>query len=555
MNIRKSFKIAVVGASILALVATSAQATVYPGFPINDNRVAFTIEDLVRNPYSFIVNNAMAKALQEGTTVETPEATRLCDEFNQRGCNLDLNANLSVNSVIPACGGAIENCIQSLEFIKSDGTVTKAKFVRYFKGKTFKGSEELGMPGGSRPSLWEAPGVTNLGGTEQYVVNTIVIWNYLNGAASVQNFNASVYAVKGKSDARFKEPQIYVGPAAYGVFASVTDSGEITYDGSCVATEVGFCAERTDFAPNTRIKLTLQLSNKVTGWLHGRIAKPEITVTPINNLYNALSVEADSVDVPMMYGQFNKSDMSEEFLDTFGKTQRLGRGKVMESFWTQFYPESRFASTLVTTFAEKVGNKATGVNGFWNLSSIFNNSSNKCLNDSSKLVGFVTTNAMAYSGSAPAWDGETLEYKVAGLHLLPDGKTPASGSYDLAIRSDAARCLYGFTNAPISATVSVTSADGQPKVATTVLNEKNGWLYLAAYGFTFSAPTIKIKLSQEKAVEATPTPTPTPTTSPTATPTPSAPKAAVKTIKCVKGKSVKTIKGVKPKCPAGYKIK
>jgi hypothetical protein len=233
--------------------------------------------------------------------------------------------------------------------------------------------------------------------------------------------------------------------------------------------------------------------------------------------------------------------MTAEFLDTFNKTQRLGRGKVVESFWTQFYPESRFASTLITTFAEKVENKASGVNGFWNLSSIYNNSDNKCLNDSSKLVGFVTTNAMAYSGSAPAWDGQTLEYKVAGLHLLPDGKTPASGSYDLAIRSEAARCLYGFTSAPISATVSVTSADGQPKVATTVLNEKNGWLYLAAYGFSFSAPTIKIKLSQEKAASPTPSPTAT--------------KAAVKTIKCVKGKTVKTVKGVKPKCPAGYKSK
>ena len=549
MKLRRSLRFTIASASILGLFASPAQATVYPGFPINDNRVAFTVEDLVSNPYSFIANNSLRRAVQAGTTVETPEATIFCDEFNQRGCNLDANADLVVNSVIPACADAIENCIKSLEFVRSDGTIAKAKFVRYFKGKTFKGPEELGMPGGSRPSLWEAPGVTNGGGTDQYVVNTIVNWNYFKGSASVINFNASVYAIKGNTDARFTEPKIYVGPAAYGVFASVTESGEITYDGSCVATEVGFCAERADFAPNTRIKLTLQLSNKVTGWLHGRIAKPDITVAPINNLYNTLSVEADTVDVPMMYGQFNKADMTAEFLDTFDKTQRLGRGKVVESFWTQFYPESRFASTLITTFAEKVGNKATGVNGFWNLSSIYNNSDNKCLNDASKLVGFVTTNAMAYSGSAPAWDGQTLEYKVAGLHLLPDGKTPASGSYDLAIRSDAARCLYGFTSAPISATVSVTSADGQPKVATTVLNEKNGWLYLAAYGFSFSAPTIKIKLSQEKAAEPTASATPSPTPSPTAT------KAAIKTIKCVKGKTVKTVKGVKPKCPAGYKSK
>jgi hypothetical protein len=544
MRIGKSIKLAVAGASILALVATSAQATVYPGFPINDDRVAFTVEDLVNNPYSFIVNNSLFRALQAGTTVETPEATKFCDEFNQRGCNLDANADLSINSVLPMCGDSIENCIKTLEFVNSDGKVVKAKFVRYFKGKTFEGLKDLGMPGGSRPSLWEAPGTTNLGGTDQYVVNAILNWNYLKGSATVTNFSASVYAIKGNSDARFTEPKIYADNIL-GAFRSITDSGEISYDGSCVATEIGFCAEKVDFAPGTRIRLSMQLSNKVTGWLHGRIAKPEITVSPINTLYNTLTVAADAVDVPMMYAQFKKSDMSADFLQSYENNRSLGRGKVVESFWKQFYPETRFASTLITTFAEKVGNKASEVHSYWNLSSIFNNSDNKCMSDSSKLVGFVTTNAMAYSGSAPNWDGETLEYKVAGLHLLPDGKTPASGSYDLAIRSEAARCLYGFTNAPISATVSVTSADGQPKVATTVLNEKNGWLYLAAYGFSFSAPTIKIKLTQEKAVEATPT----------ASSTPAATKPAVKTIKCVKGKTVKTVKGVKPKCPAGYKSK
>ncbi len=547
MSLRKPFQLVVATLSILTLVASSAQATVYPGFPINDDRVAFTIEDLVDNPYSFIVNNPLREAILAGTAVETPESTKFCDEFNQRGCNLDANADLSVNSILPVCTGVIENCIKTLEFVKSNGEIVKANFTRYFKGKTFKGVDELGMPGGSRASLWEAPGITNLGGTDQYVVNVRLNWNYFKGVASVSNFSASVFAVKGKTDARFKEPTIYVGPAAYGVFSSVTESGEITYDGSCAATEEGFCAERVDFAPGTRIKLDMQLSNKVTGWLHGRIAKPDISVTPLNNLFNTLSVAADTVDVPTMYGQFKKSEMSADFLSNYDKSRGLGRGVVVESFWKQFYPAAPFASQLITTFAEKVENKASEVNGFWNLSSIGNNSDNKCLSDTSQLVGFVTTNAMAYSGNAPSWDGETLEYRVAGLHLLPDGKSLASGSYDLAMRSEAARCLYGFSNAPISASISVTSADGEPKIATTVLNEKNGWLYLAAYGFSFSAPKIKVKLSQESPKIVAPTPS--------ATASPTATKAVIKTIKCVKGKTVKTIKGVKPKCPAGYKSK
>ncbi|CAN2174766.1 R-PTPc-A-E-1 domain containing protein [Candidatus Nanopelagicaceae bacterium] len=545
MNFRRSFRLLVIAISVTALVAPSAQATLFPGFPQGGDRQALSVEDLVENPFSFIVNNPVQQAVWNGTAVETPELTKFCDEFNTHGCNLGPDADLSVNSILPTCRSIVENCIDGLEFTKPDGTVVVAKFNRYFKGKTFSGLPELGMPGGSRSSLWDAPGVTNSGGTDQYVVNAKVRWIYSKGSARVTNFNASVFAVKGKNAAGYKEPGIVFGPAAGGIYASITDTGEITFDGTCVATEVGYCAERVEFSPGTRVKLVMKLSNKVTGWLHGRIAKPEITVTPINDSYNTLSVAADSVDVPMMYAQFNKSEMTKEFVDGYNNRWSLGRGLFETSFWRQFYPENPFASTIVTTLAESVKNTATEVHSYWNLSSIQNNSDNKCMSDTSKLVGFVTTNAMAYSGNAPTWDGESLQYKVAGLHFLPDGKTLTSGSYDLAMRSDTARCLYGFTNAPISASISVTSADGEQKVATTVLNEKNGWLYLAAYGFSFSAPTIKIKLSQEKPKEVAPTPTPTPSET----------KSAVKTIKCAKGKTVKTVKGVKPKCPAGYKAK
>ena len=101
------------------------------------------------------------------------------------------------------------------------------------------------------------------------------------------------------------------------------------------------------------------------------------------------------------------------------------------------------------------------------------------------------------------------------------------------MRSDTARCLYGFSKAPISATVSVTSASGENKVATTVVKEtKDGWLKLAAYGFTFSSPTISVKLSQAKA-----------------------PVAKSITITCVKGKTLKKVTGKSPKCPAGFKKK
>jgi hypothetical protein len=110
-----------------------------------------------------------------------------------------------------------------------------------------------------------------------------------------------------------------------------------------------------------------------------------------------------------------------------------------------------------------------------------------------------------------------------------------------------ARCLYKFSNAPISATIEVVSESGANQVATTTVNEKGGWLYLSAKNFTFSAPTVRVKLTQEAE-------------KPAVTPTPSASKAPIAvpkllTISCVKGKITKKVTATKPVCPAGYKKK
>jgi hypothetical protein len=157
--------------------------------------------------------------------------------------------------------------------------------------------------------------------------------------------------------------------------------------------------------------------------------------------------------------------------------------------------------------------------------------------------GVVTTNALTYSSGPPTFNRETgaLEYKVASPHFEAGGNV-ALGSYDLAVKSDVARCIYGFSSAPISATISIVGEGGEQKVATTVVNERNGWLYLSAKGFTFSSPTIKVKLTQEPVASVAAAPTATPT-------------AKVSTITCVKGKTTRKVTAISPKCPSGFKKK
>jgi peptide deformylase len=140
---------------------------------------------------------------------------------------------------------------------------------------------------------------------------------------------------------------------------------------------------------------------------------------------------------------------------------------------------------------------------FWGMDQSQGNKVFECtVKDTSKLHGVMTTNAMAYSWSPPSFKDGVLSYKVAGAHLDADGSV-FKGTYDLAMNQESAKCIYGFSDAPIKASVSVVSSDGGvQEIATEMLTVKNGWLQLSAKNFTFSAPTIRIKLSQENSVKA-----------------------------------------------------
>jgi hypothetical protein len=105
---------------------------------------------------------------------------------------------------------------------------------------------------------------------------------------------------------------------------------------------------------------------------------------------------------------------------------------------------------------------------------------------------------------------QSLDYQVAAPHFDRNGKENI-GRYNLVIDSKVARCLYKFSTAPIQASVTVINSDGTQQISTSTVNEKNGWLYLSVNGYTYSAPTLKVKLSQEvTAPVATPSASPEP---------------------------------------------
>jgi hypothetical protein len=215
------------------------------------------------------------------------------------------------------------------------------------------------------------------------------------------------------------------------------------------------------------------------------------------------------------------------------------------------YSFGKIALEGMAGIAQLNGNKAGAMTSSWSFRTLSNremNGANNCFTSTPGIKGLVSTNSTTYSAGPPVFKDGALNYQVASAHFLPDGVTPFKGNYNLVMRSDVARCIYGFSNAPISASISVVSSEGSADVATTVAAEKDGWISLSANNFQFSSPTIQVKFTQDAAVV-------TPKVNPSAAPI--APKPPVKqvTITCVKGKTSKKVSGTKPACPAGYKKK
>jgi hypothetical protein len=119
------------------------------------------------------------------------------------------------------------------------------------------------------------------------------------------------------------------------------------------------------------------------------------------------------------------------------------------------------------------------------------------------------------------------------------------------MKSDLARCIYSFSNAPIKAEISIVNEDGTSQIATTTVKENGGWLYMSAKGFHYSSPTLQVKLSQEKSNK---TEDAAKTSDNKAVVKP-ATASAKKSITCVKGKTSKKVTSANPKCPTGYRKK
>ena len=485
----------------------------------------------------------------------TPEKLRICksatDEFCSQAVNIEMVADL------PICkDGESVNCIESV----SASTLNTDDSPRTYNGisqgyfptvgrNNYDGIDSMDLPTGSSPSVWKIPGLLHGGGSDEYLVkfnlrgasNGGKSFSFGSYVASINPFTKKPGAF-GRNYMTDKRDYANVDCVKLNLPCGTATRFNSSQDiSNCAAVDDGFCALKQAFPKDVRFKIVVRLSQSPTGWFHGRVKSPNIQIESTGK-FTRISLEAEPVNVPLVGVAAPYSSLPERLKSYYENSHAPGGGSAWgepgptgrRNVLAQPSPDSDYAFEALQNWSEYINDKASASPSIWKIRSLANlGSAYSCINDRSKFIGVVSTNSMVYLGGPPEFKSETqsLDYKVASPHYTSKGEV-FKGTYDLVMASDVARCLYGFSSAPVKASIQIVNENGANSVATTVISEKDGWLKLGAYGFTFSSPTLRVKLTQEKA---------------------NAKKKL--TISCVKGKVTKKVTGTSPKCPSGYKKK
>jgi len=524
------------------------------------------------------------------TGISNNGSEALCTGWDDPKCSNTLTAYV----ILPVCKSLTEaNCIEALSITSAKVPQSNAAFVKTIGTQSFAASSSQELPAGSNWSLFEVPALAAAGEVSKYSVKVKVDFQKIPiiGLKPIA-FSATVVPyVSGTSSRRDIQMYEWVNPLGVATVSGYTG------DPKCIWTENGTCGVETAFPKESKVKLTIHLGNYLTSWLHGRLTEPTVDISAITQTQNRLTVEAAPVLTPDAKALISSSDTSPEITNRFkDPSGYLPPGEI--SMMTTASSSGALKNFL--DFEKFFSNKATSISDTWSFRSInaadiaraglsssdstgLGSSAAKCLpqtssilgaiagaNSSTALIGMVTTNALTYESGPPKFEDGFLNYKVAGVHSNPDG-SDFIGKYDLVMDGAIARCLYGFgAKATISASVSIVSSDSGSRVQSTFFKDDGKWIRLGAYGFTFSSPTLKIKLAQGGAADpakvaakeespAVPEKAePKQEVAATATNTTSTAgvkKTVIKSISCVKGKIVRKISGTNPKCPTGFKKK
>jgi hypothetical protein len=551
------FAITLIGALINPAGAAQVpdEQFVISGPTNNQPSLGVVIEDsqFLKNTFSTL-QAFTSDGTQQGKSNVT--SVKDCFEFGTPGCDsskfFNFMANLGFCSV-----GLTTDCVQGVTAVDSSGKSLTVNYLSAFPEKmdyAYKGDKSVNLPTGGSTFLVDIPGAKHPGGTQYLIVAQMAGRKDFDSINFITDrFSLGIFAVS-KVLGRYRIAGPASDLAAFRLLGMVSNT-RIPFDKSanqnagCAQSSETECLLAWPLPLDIQFGITVKAHSPVNGWLHGRTNNTIADISRTADGDQLISVSGKASIVPGVYAWFPKSNLPKKVADyysdkpeglksgtgfgVFDPITGTGDALLKDNFE---YRENQFPEALAWYSA--LQDKAPMAPTQWSIRSANSGDDQKgCYGNKLELSGIVATNSNFFVSGPPTYNKveNSLDYKVASPHYLPNGKV-FKGTYNLVMKSSVARCIYGFTDAPVSATVSVVAADGTSQVATTVLGEKSGWLYLSASGFTFSSPTVRVKLTQAGSKIA--------------------PTIVKKTsITCIKGDSTKKVIAVNPKCPAGYKKK
>ena len=449
---------------------------------------------------SMVTFSETKKVELQGQNFDLTSTAGLCDVPGTAICT----TGVGVTSILAACESESEKyCIQDIYY---EGK--KANLIGYTPGKAIEVDGKYVLVRGASTSLWEAKDSAGKSHVlaARFVISSYTVW-MTNELPRFGNFSAQLTEVK-LTDQNYEGPSFQVAKDNYGMNQLYLT--EKLYQPNCYVSFRGKCAEYAGI-PSVNLGADVRISGLDASWFTGRMTKTKIGTSGNSN--RVLSISGNTVLVPELEVPVLKSDLADKPF--------YSRGPISDNM-------AQTATDGLLLFGylpEKYTQKSSVSKVYWSIKSGIGAQAGPCFTKKPGVGGFATTNAMVYNAGNPVvLDGEMI-YLIGSTHLDEYG-IENRGSYDLVLRSDIARCLYGLSPAPLKAEVSVVSSNGQKQVATTAFGEKDGWLHVGAYNFTYSSPKIKVKLTQEKSGIS---------------------------ITCTNGKTKTVVKGMKPLCPKGFK--
>jgi hypothetical protein len=389
---------------------------------------------------------------------------QLCETLGESPCANVATDIFNGSYVLPVCTSATQIlCLDTVNIYK--GTKAPATLIRQISAPVAPvnaATQATGIPAGGATTLWTgADGKT-------YAVSVEVQVQITNGKLVANTFSAVVNPYTQITGSYTSAKITKVGAKTY-----IDDQREL----NCAWVENGTCGELQDFDTATRVGLAFRLGKPTEQFLSGRLAKPTLAVAKAAGTNQiSLSVDANPVNVQQLSLKLS--------------TANVPAGLNVGSKPAGMFDYSLDTTKNVTALRTTAGNKATGIRTFWavtNQDDTRITQPTKC-KAASGIAGLVATDAMIADNFNPTRSAGVLKQSINGMLNNPDAKAD-SGSFDLILADDFARCTFGLLKGG--------SLKGNAVGQKSTTKAATGWVSTSLTGINYAkATTVMIQVKK-----------------------------------------------------------